>query len=94
MSDGTDPNDVGDATDTTDVENYLDFPEGAGGMELIQRGKEQPERFGAGDVVDSAYRQTVTAAGTGSVAAFDAENWLDNESASTAVALAEPSASD
>jgi thioredoxin reductase (NADPH) len=51
----------GQLTLTTDVENYLGFPDGVGGHELIQRGRKQAEQFGAtfqrASVVDASFEE-------------------------------------
>ena len=57
-----------------DDEGYIITEGGRGGG---QTATGVPGLFGAGDVVDHHYQQAVTAAGMGSEAALDADDWLE-----------------
>ncbi|ELY49303.1 FAD-dependent oxidoreductase [Natronolimnohabitans innermongolicus] len=75
-----------------DDEGYLRTQGGDGGG---QTETDVPGIFGAGDVVDYHYQQAVTAAGMGSKAALDADEYLEDlERADSSVEEAEPAAAD
>jgi thioredoxin reductase (NADPH) len=74
------------------IHGQLDLtPEGTIAVEGRSSITNLPGVFAAGDVIDPTYKQAVTAAGSGTVAALDAEHYL-SALADKATAPAEPAA--
>lgn len=72
---------IGHKPNTDLFEDVLDMKDGyitvTGGSEGNATQTSVPGVFAAGDVMDHVYRQAVTSAGTGCMAALDAEKFLD-----------------
>ncbi|MDR0934092.1 MAG: thioredoxin-disulfide reductase [Burkholderiaceae bacterium] len=74
---------IGHSPNTALFEGQLDLADGyivtRGGRDGMATATNIPGVFAAGDVQDNMYRQAITSAGSGCMAALDAQRWLESQ---------------